>query len=136
MRKRIHSILCFGLTVILLVFGMNFDEADTLFYAQNTQQTGEVTEIVCTGEAAVLKAQSLETVMVGMCSENQSQRFVKQTNSQRSDTKIISYILKTNSILECNSNSDRAIFVMKSGDIYHSVAVLNYIHDLDGKKRV
>lgn len=77
MRKIATTILCYGIAIILLFFGMSFNEADALF-----------------------------------C------------------------ILLVANLLGNNSNSDRAIYVTESPDICHQVAVLNYIHDLDGKKRV
>ena len=135
MRKIANTILCFGIAIILLFFGMNFDEAESLFHTQNVKAEG-VTATAYTGGATISEVEPWQEQIAGTKSELSVGQFIKQTSVGKKDARMFFCILLVVNLLDNYSNSDKAICVMKSPDIYHRVAVLNYIHDLDGKKRV
>lgn len=135
MRKIANTILCYGIAMILLLFGVNFDEAGALFYTRNVTVEDSVT-VVYTTEAILSEAETESAQIVGTKSESPVQQIVNQFSFGKKDTRNIVCILLADILLDNDSYSDRAIAVMDLPDIYHRIAVLNYIHDLDGKKRV
>lgn len=135
MPKIANTILCYGIAMILLFFGMSFDEAEALFYTQNVR-TESVVTAVCSGSATIYEVESEITQIVGTTSESPIQQLTNQSSAGKKDSRLHFCILLVDNLLDNYSNFDKAICVMKSLDVYHSVAVLNYIHDLDGKKRV
>lgn len=134
MRKIANTILCFGIAMILLFFGMSFDEAEALFYTQNVR-TESVMTAVCSGSATISGVESEITQIVGTKSESPIQQLTNQSVTGKRDSRMLFCVLLVANLLDNYSNSDKAIYVMKSCEVCHKVAVLNYIHDLDGKKR-
>lgn len=135
MRKIASTILCYGIAVILLFFGMSFDKAEELFYTQNTRNES-ATMAVLAGEDTILEVQSTNVEIVGAKSESPVSQIVNRLSTGKKDAKMFLYILVVATILENNSYSDRVICEVESTNIHYRIAVLNYIHDLDGKKRV
>lgn len=135
MRRIANKILCYSVAMLLLLFGLNFDEAEALFYTSNIQ-TESVSSAVYTGEATISSVESFATEIMSIKSESPVQQLVKHSASSKRDARNLLYILKTDIISDYNSNfvmvTESDVFL----DIHHRVAVLNYIHDLDGKKRV
>ena len=135
MRKIAITILCYVIDMILLFFGMSFDEAEALFYTQNTRNES-ATMAVCSGGATISEVQPVVTQIVGAKSESPVRQLVNQSSAGKKDARMLLCILLVANVSDNNSYSDRAIYVMESQDFHYRVAVLNYIHDLDGKKRV
>lgn len=135
MRKIANTILCYGIAIILLFFGMGFDEAEALLHTQNTRNEN-VTMAVCSGEATISEVQPANVQIVGAKSESPVLQLVKQSSVGKKDARMLLCIVLVTNILENNSYSDRVICEVTSSDIHYRIAVLNYIHDLDGKKRV
>lgn len=135
MRKIASTILCYGIAAILLFFGMSFDKAEDLLYTQNTRNE-RVTMAVCSGGATISEVQPTVTQIVGTKSESLVSQLVNPSAAGKKDSRMLLCILLVVNLLDHNSYSDRAIYVMESPNIHYRVAVLNYIHDLDGKKRV
>lgn len=135
MRKIANTILCYGIAMILLLFGMNFDEAGALFHTRNVAVESSMPVVYTTG-AILSEAETVSAQIVGTKSESPVQQIVNQFSFGKKDTRNIVCILLADILLDNDSYSDKAITVMDSPDIHHRVVVLNYIHDLDGKKRV
>jgi hypothetical protein len=135
MRKIASTILCYGIAAILLFFGMSFDKAEDLLYTQNTRNES-VTMAVCAGEDTILEVQSANVEIVGAKNEYPVSQIVNRLSSGKKDVRMFLCILLVANILENKSYSDKASCEIESSDIHYRIAVLNYIHDLDGKKRV
>lgn len=135
MHKIASTILCYGIAIILLFFGMSFDEAEALFHTQNVRNES-VTMAVCSGGATISEVQSANVQIVGSKSESPVLQLVNQSSVGKKDARMLLCILLVANILDNNSYSDRVICEATSSDVHYRIAVLNYIHDLDGKKRV
>ncbi len=135
MHKIASTILCYGIAIILLLFGMNFDEAEALFHTQNTRNEN-VAMAVYSGGATISEVKSATVQIVGAKSESPVLQLVNQSSAGKKDVRMLLCILLVANILDNNSYSDRVICEVESSDIHYRIAVLNYIHDLDGKKRV
>lgn len=135
MRKVANTILCYGIAMILLLFGMNFDEAGALFHTRNVTVEDAMPVVYTTG-AIFSETEAVSAQIVGTKSESPVQQIVNQFSFGKKDARNIVCILLADILLDNDSYSDRAIAVMDLPDMHHRIAVLNYIHDLDGKKRV
>ena len=135
MRKIANTILCYGIAMVLLLFGINFDEAGALFHTQNVRSESAAA-VICSGEATISEVESFSTQIVGTRSESSVQQLVQQSSVGKKDSKMLFCMFMVANLLDNYSGFDNATDVMESSDIHHKVAVLNYIHDLDGKKRV
>lgn len=135
MRKIASTILCSVIAIVLLFFGLRIDEADTLFYTQNAGAESVVT-VVCSGGATISEVKSPDTQIMITRSDATVQQFFNQSVTGKKDFKNLVFVLLVANLDDNNSYSERAVCVTESTDIRHRVAVLNYIHDLDGKKRV
>lgn len=136
MRKIANTILCFGIAIILLLFGMSFDEADVLFRTQNNRIVTAEAVAVYSGGASISEVETVMPQTVNAKNKLSVGQLSMQSVSGRKAAKEILLIEPIVSVSENNSGFDRAVCVMKTPNIYHRIAVLNYIHDLDGKKRV
>ena len=135
MSKIANTIICYGIAIILLCFGMRFDEAEALFYTRNVGLES-VAEGVCAGRTTISEVDSTSTKLVGTKNESQTGQIIKQSQNMKRDAKMLFCILTVADLGNFISNSDQVTCEIKSVDLYHRVVVLNYIHDLDGKKRV
>ena len=135
MRKIASTILCSVIAMVLLFFGLRIDEADTLFYTQNAGAESAVA-VVCSGGATISEVKSPDTQIMSTRNDIAVQQCVNQSATGKKDIKNLVLILLVADLLDNNSYSERAVCVTESTDIRHRIAVLNYIHDLDGKKRV
>ena len=135
MRKIASTILCSVIAMILLFFGLSIDEADALFYTPNAGAECVVTA-VCSGEATISEVKSPDTQIMSTRNDIAVQQFVNQSVTGKRDLKNLVFILLVANLSDNNSYSEKAVCVTESTDIRHRIAVLNYIHDLDGKKRV
>lgn len=135
MRKIASTILCSVIAMILLFFGLSFDEADTLFYTQKAD-TESVVTVVCLGGATISEVKSPDTQIMSTRNDAAVQQFVNQSVTGKRDLKNLVFILLVANLSDNNSYSEKVVCVTESTDIRHRIAVLNYIHDLDGKKRV
>ena len=135
MSKIANTIICYSIAIILLCFGMRFDEAEALFYTRNVGLES-VAEVVCAGRTTISEVDSTITKFVGTKNESQTGQIIKQSQNMRRDAKMLFCILAVTDLGNFISNSDQVTCEIKSVDLYHRVVVLNYIHDLDGKKRV
>lgn len=135
MRKIVNTVLYYSIAIILLFFGMNFDEAEAFFHTQNARSES-VDTVICSGGAMISEVESFSTQIVGTRSESSTQQLIQQSSWEKKDSRMLSCLLPVANLFDNYSNFNRATDVMDSPDIRHRVAVLNYIHDLDGKKRV
>lgn len=135
MRKAINMILCYSVAMLLLLFGMNFDKAGEVFHTPNTYVSHQ-TSAVLTKEAAILEVEGEATKIIGTRSESPLQQIFKQTNQNKKDIKAFLQVFKVDSLEKYHSNLFMVTNVTKAPALHHRVAVLGYIHDLDGKKRV
>ena len=135
MRKIANTILCYGIAVILLFFGMSFDEAEALFHTQNVRNESVATFVYTSG-ATISEVEAFGTQIVGMRSETSVQQLIRQSSTGKKDSRMLFCMLPITNLLGDYSDIDKATDVVVSPDIRHRVAVLNYIHDIDGKKRV
>ena len=135
MCKIVNTILCYGIAMILLFFGMNFAEAGNFSRTQNAKSETPAT-IVCVGGATISEVDSFETQLVGKRSESSVQQLVWKSSIGKKDSRMLFCILIFLYLPDDYSNFNRATSVINVPNIFHRVAVLNYIHDLDGKKRV
>ena len=133
MSKIANTILCYSIAIILLLFGIRFDEAGVLFDTQNTKNSNVA---VCVAGATISEVESTITQFVGTKSESQVEQLVNQSQNTRRDSRMVFCILILETILKDFSDSNKVTCEINSIDFFHRVAVLNYIHDLDGKKRV
>ena len=136
MSKIANTIICFGIATILLFFGLNLDDAEVLFYTQNTNTVSNMAVALYSGEATISEVETPMSQLISTQNETVVHHLEQQGIQGKKDAKMLLFIVVALNLLEQTSNSDKVILEMKSPDIYHRVAVLNYIHDLDGKKRV
>ena len=136
MRKIASTILCFSIAMILLFFGTSFDKADLIFYTPNDRVVTVESVAVYSGGASISEVETVMPQTVSAKDGLSAGQLLSRLSSGKKEVKEILLMIPVVFASENNSNSDRAIFVMKSPDIYYRVAVLNYIHDLDGKKRI
>lgn len=135
MRKIASTILYSVIAMVLLFFGLRIDEADTLFYTQNAGAKS-VVAVVCSGGATISEVKSPDTQIMSTRNDIAVQQFVNQSATGKKELKNLVFILLVDNLSDNNSYSEKAVCVTEPTDIRHRVAVLNYIHDLDGKKRV
>ena len=135
MRKIASTILCSVIAMVLLFFGLRIDEADTLFYTQNAGAES-VVAVVCSGGATISEVKSPDTQIMSTRNDAAVQQFVNQSATGKKELKNLVFLLLVDNLSDNNSYSEKAVCVTEPTDIRHRVAVLNYIHDLDGKKRV
>ena len=135
MRKTIHTILCYSLAMLLLLFGVNFDKAETVFYTSNVQ-TSHLSANIYGSEATLSEVDVDATKIIGTRSESPVWQINKQTNQSKKDIKTFLHVLNVDNISDYYSNSVMVTDVTRAHEQCGKVAVLNYIHDLDGKKRI
>lgn len=136
MCKVANTILSFGIAMILLFFGMSFDEADVIFRTQSERTASVESVAVYSGGASISEVESVMPQTMSAKNKVSVGQLTMQSFAGKNDSKVFFLLRPVVSVSENNSNIDRVICVMKSPDIYHRIAVLNYIHDLDGKKHV
>ncbi len=135
MRRIVNKTLCYGLAIILLMFGLNIDEAKSMFYTPNVLTEGRVS--LQGGHEVILQGGEMAaTEIMEIRSNSPVQQLVKQYSANRKDGRNLYCIFILNDYLAYYTNSVMAVFMMDENEIHQKIAVINYIHDLDGKKRV
>lgn len=132
-RKTANTILCYSIAMILLLFGLNLEKAEEIFCTPNSQ-IESLTAPAYISKVSITKVEGSATKIIGTRSEWQVQQITKETHQNKKDMKAFLYILKTDGVCD-HFNSVMVTDVTKPQELYHTVVVLNYIHDLDGKKR-
>ena len=120
MRKIVNKFLCYSIAMILLLFGMNFDEAEALFYTPNVQAESQIQNAyIC--EATISKTQSFDTQIVGTRTESPVQQIVRQSSVSKKDVRNLFCIVRTDIFSVVSSNFDMLPAEMLSPDISYRV---------------
>lgn len=135
MKNIIKNFICYFVAMILLLFGVSFDKAETLILTSDSSlecfETGVGIEGTILCEASYPTAKLMETH-----SDSPVQQITKQSDFSQKDTKASFDIFQSDIISDNNSHSVSVTNVTESTDLCYGVAILSYIHDLDGKKRL
>lgn len=135
MRKTNKKILCYMFAVLLLFFGMNFDEAEEFFHTPNLQI--ESTEIIAhTQGASILEVENSDDDAMMIRTGSLSKKVKSLVSYGKRDLKNLFCLVVSENLAEDKSASYKVTVLEQSSDTLHRVAVLSYIHDLDGKKRI
>ncbi len=134
MYKTGYTVLCYNIAIILLMFGINFDRAEDIFCTLNAGREYQVVSMNYTNDTVIRETESESEKIIGTKNASAIEQIGKQNHSTRKDTRVFLHVERAQDISNNYSNSDRVTYEADCSNMRHRVAVLNYIHDLDGKK--
>lgn len=133
MRKTARTILCCGIAAVLFLFGVNQNEAEAVFCTQNVGNEKITAHVFNDSvDCEETDGAKIQAVRNTSC----IQQMVQKGITGRKELKICFFSIYAPDMSDNISETDGKADTSVSLDICHRVAVLNYIHDLDGKKRV
>ena len=135
MRKTGKMILCYIVTMLLLFFGMNFDEAEEFLYTRNFQPECSVS-VVNTQGVVILGVEIPDADAMLTRTDSLVKRVKSLVSYGKKDLRSFFVVDTSDSLADDKTASNKVAVLKQSSDPLHRVAVLNYIHDLDGKKRI
>lgn len=135
MRKTGKMILCYIVTMLLLFFGMNFDEAEEFLYTRNFQPECSVS-VVNTQGVVILGVEIPDADAMLTRTDSLVKRVKSLVSYGKKDLRSFFVVDTSDSLADDKTASNKVAVLKQSSDTLHRVAVLNYIHDLDGKKRI
>ena len=135
MRKTRNMILCYIVTMLLLFFGMNFDEAEELLYTRNFQPECSVS-LINTQDVVILEVENPDADAMLTRADSLVKRVKSLVSYGKKDLRSFFVVDTSDSLADDKTASYKVAVLKQSSDTLHRVAVLNYIHDLDGKKRI